>query len=137
MIAIDTNVLVRYLVRDDETQFILASNMIADCISNNQPVLISLLVMLEAEWVLRSRYKIPKLEISAVFSKLLESKEIVFEDEESLEEALYVWKDSGADFAGCLIVAKSRRLGCDSLMTFDLKASALPGAQLLSSQNQR
>lgn len=135
MIAIDTNVLVRYLVRDDEAQFLAASNLIADCIADSQPVLISLLVMLETEWVLRSRYKISKFEIVAVFNKLLESKETVFEDEESLEESLYVWKENGADFADCLIVAKSRRLGCSSLMTFDLKASALPGAQLLSLEN--
>lgn len=137
MIGIDTNVLVRYLVRDDEAQFLVASNLIADCIADRQPILISLLVMLEAEWVLRSRYQIPKLEIAAVFTQLLESKEAAFEDEEALEEALYVWKDSGADFADCLIVAKSRRLGCTSLMTFDLKAGALPGATLLMSANQR
>ncbi|MDP3210655.1 PIN domain-containing protein [Methylotenera sp.] len=135
VIAIDTNVLVRFLVRDDEAQFLAASKLIYDCIANSQPVLISLLVMLEAEWVLRSRYKISKLEIAAVFNKLLESKEAIFEDEESLEESLQTWKESSADFADCLIVAKSRRLGCSSLMTFDSKASALPGAQLLNSKN--
>lgn len=135
MIAIDTNVLVRYFLRDDEAQFLAASNLIADCISNGQPVLISLLVILETEWVLRSRYKISKFEIAAVFNKLLESKETVFEDEETLEESLYVWKESSADFADCLIVAKSRRLGCSSLLTFDSKAAMIPGAQLLSSTN--
>jgi predicted nucleic-acid-binding protein len=132
VIAIDTNVLIRFLVRDDEAQFLAASNLIYDCIANSQPVLISLLVMLETEWVLRSRYKISKPEIAAVFNKLLESKETMFEDEESLEESLQAWKESSADFADCLIVTKSRRLGCSNLMTFDLKASTLPGAQLLS-----
>ncbi|MFM9912360.1 MAG: PIN domain-containing protein [Methylophilaceae bacterium] len=132
MIGIDTNVLVRYLVRDDEAQFQLADTLIKDCIAAGQPVLMSLLVVLEVEWVLRSRYRIAKSEIVAVLIKLLETRETVFEDEESLEEALHTWKDGGADFADCLIVAKSRRLGCSSLMTFDTKASVLPGAKLLS-----
>lgn len=136
MIGIDTNVLVRYLVRDDEAQFQAASRLVSDCIAARQPVLIPLLVMLETEWVLRSRYRIPKLEIATVFTRLLESKEVAFEDEESLEEALYAWKDSSADFADCMIVAKSRRLGCSGLMTFDARAAALPGAKLLTIANQ-
>lgn len=132
MIGIDTNVLVRYLMRDDEAQFRLANSLIADCIAAKQPVLISLLVLLETEWVLRSRYKIAKHEIAAVFTGLLEVRETAFEDEESLEEALHTWKDSNADFADCMIVAKSRRMGCSSLMTFDAKSGVLPGARLLT-----
>jgi predicted nucleic-acid-binding protein len=43
----------------------------------------------------------------------------------SIEEALFMWKDSPADFADCLIGAKNRRLGCRSTATFDVKASQL------------
>jgi len=49
------------------------------------------------------------------------------EDEPAIEEALFIWKDTTADFADCLIGAKNRRLGCRATATFDLKASKLPG----------
>ena len=88
--------------------------------------------MLETEWVLRSQYNFNKTEILAAFTNLLEAREFVYENEESLEEALHNWKESNADFADCMIVAKSCRDGCRHLMTFDAKASKLPGAKLLS-----
>ena len=135
MIGIDTNVLVRYLVRDDEDQFQIAAHLILGCIKIGEPVQISLLVMLETEWILRSKYNYQKTEIAAAFTQFMETRETVYEDEESLEEALHNWKEYNADFAGCLIVAKSRRAGCRHLMTFDAKASKLPGAKLLTTDH--
>jgi predicted nucleic-acid-binding protein len=88
---------------------------------------VSLLVLLETEWVLRSRYELPKPAIVATFSALLEAPELTFEDEPSLEQALYSWKDSGADFADCLIDARHRRLGCRATATFDARALNLAG----------
>ena len=63
---------------------------------------ISLLVLLETEWVLHSRYKLTKAEILNAFSELLSAVDMSFEDESSIEEALFVWKDSPAQFADCL-----------------------------------
>ena len=131
MIGIDTNVLIRYLTRDDELQFEVARKLIQTGIAAEQPVLVSLLVLLEAEWVLRSCYKCPKADIAAVFTSLLETRETAFEDEQALEEALYSLKNSHADFADCLIVTQGRRLGCISVATFDAKAGKLQGAELL------
>jgi predicted nucleic-acid-binding protein len=70
-----------------------------------EPILISLLVLLEMEWVLRSRYALAKAEILTAFAALLDAAGLAFEDEASVEEALYCWKDSAADFADCLINA--------------------------------
>ena len=70
MIGLDTNVLVRFLVRDDEAQFERARRLIRRAAGTGEPVLIGLLVMLETEWVLRSRYNLPKTEILAAFSGL-------------------------------------------------------------------
>lgn len=50
-----------------------------------------------------------------------------FEDEPTIEETLYLWKDSAADFADCLIGAHHRRLGCRATTTFDARAVNLPG----------
>jgi predicted nucleic-acid-binding protein len=130
MIGIDTNVLVRFLVADDERQFEKARRLIRHEASRGDPVLISQLVLLECEWVLRSRYGLAKKALLDALSGLLDSPEVRIEDEASVEEALYLWKDSGANFADCLIAAKYRALGCSSTVSFDAKAAKLPGFRL-------
>jgi predicted nucleic-acid-binding protein len=127
MLGIDTNVLIRFLVRDDEAQFERARNLIQDELAANEPVFVSLLVLLETEWVLRSRYQIRKTEILAAFSRLLDSADLTFEDEISIENALYGWKDSPAQFAGCLIGARHRACGCRATASFDAEAAKLSG----------
>ena len=127
MFGLDTNVLVRYLVRDDELQFEHARRLIKREADKNESVLISLLVILEAEWVLRSRYELSKPEILSAFSALLDAADLEIEDEPSVERAIYTWRDSSADFADCLIEARNLRLGCDATATFDAKALKLTG----------
>lgn len=127
MLGLDTNVLVRFLVQDDAEQFERARRLIKREVGQNEPVLISLLVLLETEWVLRSRYALTKSDILSVFSSLLDAAELSFEDEPSIEEALFAWKDSVAEFADCLICARHRRLGCRASATFDSKAAKIAG----------
>jgi predicted nucleic-acid-binding protein len=126
MLGIDTNVLVRFLVRDDEAQFEKARRLIKREVAAGRRVFVSQLVLLETEWILRSRYGLPKFETVATVSGLLDAADIQFEDEAAIGEALFVWKDSAADFADCLIGARNRRLGCRATATFDAKASKLP-----------
>ncbi|MDD5385072.1 MAG: type II toxin-antitoxin system VapC family toxin [Gallionella sp.] len=127
MLGIDTNVLVRFLVRDDEIQFEKARKLIRREVAAGHRVFVNQLVLMETEWVLRSRYVVPKNQITEAISGLLNSTDIQFEDEPSIEEALFIWKESDADFADCLIGAKNRRMGCRATATFDRKASRLPG----------
>lgn len=130
VIGIDTNVLVRFLTRDDETQYERARSLIQTQLDADDPIFVSLLVVLETEWVLRSRYGLTKPRIIEVLTRLLESRETVFEDESSLEEALFSWRESATDFADCLIVVGGRRLGCRQVVSFDAKAVKLPGGAL-------
>jgi predicted nucleic-acid-binding protein len=88
---------------------------------------VSLLVLLEMERVLRSRYGLAKPDIAGALSSLLQTAEIVFEDEPSVEQAIYMWKDSPAEFADCLINARHPRLGYRGTATFDRKALKLAG----------
>lgn len=127
MLGIDTNVLVRFLVRDDEAQFEKARKLIKREVGAGRSVFVSHLVLLETEWVLRSRYGLPKNRIIEVFSGLLDANDVQFEDEPTVEEALFIWKDAAADFADCLIGARNRRLGCRATASFDAKAIKLPG----------
>jgi len=127
MLGVDTNVLVRFLVRDDEVQFEKARKLIKREVAAGRRVFVSQLVLLETEWVLRSQYNLPKNLIIETISHLLDATDVRFEDEPTIEEALFMWKDATADFADCLIGAKNRRLGCRATATFDTKASKLPG----------
>jgi predicted nucleic-acid-binding protein len=103
MLGVDTNVLVRFLVRDDEVQFEKARKLIKREIAAGRRVFVSQLVLLETEWVLRSRYSLPKNLIIEAISGLLDATDVRFEDEPAIEEALFIWKDTTADFADCLI----------------------------------
>jgi predicted nucleic-acid-binding protein len=127
MIGLDTNVLVRFLVQDDRVQFARAQRLLAREARRGEPVLVSLLVLLETEWVLRSRYGLAKPEIADALSALLDSVELRVEDEAAVEQALFTWRDSRADFADCLIGARNRRLGCAATATFDAGAATVPG----------
>jgi predicted nucleic-acid-binding protein len=127
MLGVDTNVLVRYLTRDDQPQYEKARRMIDREVTKGEPLLVSLLVLLETEWVLRSRYEMAKADIVTAFSALLDTADLTFEDEPSVETAVYSWKDSAADFADCLIEARNRRLGCRATATFDVRALKLAG----------
>jgi len=127
MIGIDTNVLVRFLVGDDRRQLEKARSLIKLASSRGEAILISLLVLLEAEWVLRSRYGLAKTDILRAFSGLLDAAELTIEDETSVEQALFLWKESQVEFADCLIGARHLNLGCRATASFDARASRLPG----------
>jgi predicted nucleic-acid-binding protein len=125
MLGIDTNVLVRFLVRDDEAQFEKARKLIRREVGSGDDVFVSLMVLMETEWVLRSRYNLQKTQIMEAISGLLDAAEVQLEDEPAIEETLFIWKDSAADFADCLIGAHNRRLGCSATATFDVNALKL------------
>ena len=127
MLGIDTNVLVRFLLRDDEAQFQKANKLIQREVTAGRGVLVSQLVLLETEWVLRSRYGFSKIQLLEVIASLLDTRDIQLEVEESVEEAIYQWKDANADFADCLIAARHRRLGCSATATFDARVVKLAG----------
>lgn len=131
-IAIDTNVLVRLLVHDDEVQYQAASRLVGQAEAAGEPLLIGLGVLLETEWVLRSRYRLDKATIAATFTGLLETDGVVLEHEPTAEEALYIWNQHpSADFADCLHNARAAQLGRARFVTFDAGAARLPRGELL------
>ena len=89
-------------------------------------MLVSLLVLVETEWVLRRRYEFDRGTVLSLFRAALEARELFFEDESAVEEALFRWKDGACGFADCLIAAHNRQLGCRATATFDAKAARLP-----------
>jgi predicted nucleic-acid-binding protein len=128
MLGIDTNVLVRLLIEDDAAQTQRARHLVDAANAEEEVVLVSLPVLLETEWVLRSRYEIEPQAILGLFRAALEARELAFEDESAVEEALFNWQDGHSGFSDCLIFAHNRQLGCRSTATFDARAARLPGA---------
>lgn len=130
MPALDTNVLVRYIIADDKKQFEAAKKFIEETIAD-ESLLIPISVSVELEWVLRSLYEVNKDIVIATFNRLLESREIEFHEEPVIEVALSLYADSNTDFADCLHIACAQSQSCDPLMTFDRKASIVDGIKLL------
>ena len=96
MIAIDTNILVRLLIVDDSTQSEAARSLV-----ERNRVLILRTVLLEAEWVLRSRFNLERAHIHRFFSGLAETSGIEIEAESSTRRAMDAY-GKGVDFADAL-----------------------------------
>jgi predicted nucleic-acid-binding protein len=132
MIGLDTNVLVRYALRDDEIQASKVDKFIDKCLFEQSIIMISLITIQETEWVLRSKGRLSKTRIIELFKLLLESSDVLIELEEVLEEALLQFENSNADFSDCLMIAKYLQSGCDCMVTFDKNAAKMDGALLLN-----
>ena len=131
MIGLDTNVVVRYLTRDDPTQWPLAVKLIRS-LSSDSPGFVSLVVLAEIVWVLEDSYGFTRERIEEVVDVLLRSRELVLERAELVRQALRTFSVSRADFADCLIEGCARDAGCSHTATFDRKAAATIGMHLIS-----
>jgi predicted nucleic-acid-binding protein len=130
MKAIDTNVLLRYVLRDDEGQFARASAFFGTR-TTQDPAFVSLIVLAEFVWALRQRYRYSRADVRSLVETLLETAEIVFEDETAL--SLVVSQAERGDLADHLISYCARRAGCDSTVTFDTEAARrIPPMELLA-----
>lgn len=131
MPALDTNILVRYVVRDDEAQLGAARRLIRNCVSQGQTLFVPVTVALELEWVLRSNFEFSKGEAIGVLSNLFSAAELTFESERALEVALHLYRESSADFADCVHIALAAQARELPLWTFDRRAGRVDGAQIL------
>jgi predicted nucleic-acid-binding protein len=132
MPALDTNVLVRYVVRDDSGQLAAAGSLIGRCVAESQSLFVPVTVTLELEWVLRASFGFAKEDVLRVLSSLFSAVELTFESERALEVALHLYREGSADFADCLHVALATEAGEQPLWTFDKAASRINGARLVS-----
>ena len=131
MIGLDTNVVLRLLLTDDPAQKIRANKFIQQAKRLDTRVIITLAVVLEMEWVLRSSAKMNKAEVLNIFNLLLESYDIEIDNEKVLEQALHIYENAASDFAECLFLAQYQRLGCSTMVTFDAKAARMAGVELV------
>ncbi|MFT3931272.1 MAG: type II toxin-antitoxin system VapC family toxin [Spongiibacteraceae bacterium] len=129
MIGLDTNVLARYIVEDDEKQARIATRLIDNCPADD-PAFVSHLVLVELTWVLSSCYDADKNAVVAVIEQLLQTKQLMVERGETVWHALDDYKKSSADFSDCLLNRINQEAGCLTTVTFDKNAAKLAGMEL-------
>jgi predicted nucleic-acid-binding protein len=127
MKGVDTNVLVRYITKDDAAQERAASRFLDSAGKRDEPIFVNVIVLCELVWVLGRAYEYSRAEVAAVIGQLLATEQLVVEDADLAWLALSDFKGSKADFADCLIGRKNLRLGCDATATFDGGLKGLAG----------
>jgi predicted nucleic-acid-binding protein len=124
--GIDTNVLVRYLVRDDPDQAKRASRFIRDECSAEDPGLINRIVLCELVWVLETAYRYPRSQVALALGKIIGTKQFQIEDHQEAWSSFREYQ-AGADFADAFIAAVNRKLGSERTVTFDRNAARRAG----------
>lgn len=127
MIGLDTNVLVRFLVKDEPRQAAKATIYIHEACSRNESLWLNHIVLCELVWVLESAYDQPKTAILDVLEKILLTKQFEVERKDDVWAAIEQYRNRAGDFSDQLLGRRNRSSGCDHTVTLDqsLKGSSL------------
>ena len=126
MRAVDTNVLVRILARDDPKQVRAADEFVA------AGAWVSLLALAETMWVLSTVYERDVPELGASVEQLLNHKDLILQDREVVAAALETFRSRAAlGFTDCLLLEVARQAGHLPLGTFDRNLSKIDGTKKL------
>ena len=124
MTGLDTNILVRYLIRDDAEQYRAVMHLLT---GKGAAFFVPDLVLVEVDWVLTSLYEWTPTEVAEAFFRLLTIHNLAFENEDRLRAALRAVMQ-GADFSDELVAARCQECGCTRLATFDKALAKRHGA---------
>lgn len=131
MIGIDTNVLVRFLVDDDERQNAAARGLLTGR-TPEKPAFLSAVALAETVWVLRKRMEYPMPAIVAMLRELMSADSLIIEHTEELDALINGDDARIEDLADHLIAWSGIKAGCRTTVTFDRKAArSVPGMELL------
>lgn len=119
MIGLDTNVLVRYLVRDDEAQVSKVERWLQEAEAEHELLHVDVVVLCELVWVLSSVYRFGREEIATALSHLLEAAQVSISDRHLVRRALERYRQERGDFSDYLIGERNLASGCRTTKTFD------------------
>jgi predicted nucleic-acid-binding protein len=122
MIGLDTNILIRYIAKDDPVSGPKASQTMASLTAQN-PGWVSITAMAEMVWVLTRRYRLNRKDLANLLKELLARPEIIVENEEVVKGALDLYNAGAGDFSDCLVSCSGKIAGCAATLTFDRKAA--------------
>jgi len=132
MKALDTNVLVRFLVKDDAEQAQQVYNLFKQAENHEQRLFVPILVVLETIWVLQAVYGVEDQDILAVLNDLLMMPVLIFETQSVLHTFIGAAKGNNFDLADLLIAHSARGHHCEKVLTFDKKAAKFAGFELIN-----
>ena len=135
VIAIDTNVLIRYLVRDDIRQA-EAARALLESLSPENPAFICREALIETVWVLERSYRLARTQIADLLEELRYTDSFIFEAGDDLDRATLRYRSGGADFADLMILSAAQRTGANPLYTLDRRLARFPGTTLLEPDRQ-
>jgi len=119
VIGLDTNVLVRFLVRDHEEQHRRALALLQRGVEQGERFFVADVVLAETVWVLSSCYRCERDEIASVIRQLAQAEELDFASTDRVVRALRAFESGRGGFADYLIAERARDAGCASVATFD------------------
>jgi len=132
VIAIDANVLLRYVVRDDEEQYQKASQFLTRR-SADDTAYVSFIVLAETVWTLRRHYRYSKRQVEELVTELLQAVELSFEQEAYLSVLFSKNAELEGNIADYLVALSADRAGCSATYTFDRNAAnTVLGMELLA-----
>jgi len=128
MRGLDTNVLLRLLLRDDEAQARKVRALVERSVHDGEVLHVSLPVLCELTWVLAGRTaNLGRQEIAATIERLLDTQGFELQSRDAVREALSDFRAGDADFADYLIGRLDRRAGCRDTATFDVRLARADG----------
>jgi len=127
MTGLDTNILMRHLTQDDPVQSPLATHLIEETLTEENPGFVSLVTIAELAWALRSNYRWDAEKIAEAFRLLLQTESIHVQNQDEVFVAVSTVEMGLGTFGDALIAALGLWAGCDTTLTFDVKASRLSG----------
>lgn len=130
MSTLDTNVLVRYLVRDIPEQVDAARELI-EGLTPEDPGFICREVVLEVAWVLERTYSFTRTQVAEALMNLTASDSLVVENSDDVAAAAYRYRQGGVGFSDLMILKAAQRANAGPLHTFDHRLSRMPGATLV------
>ena len=132
MKGVDTNILVRFLVGDDPVQSQKVYELFKKTEQEKGTLFVPLVVILELIWVLESAYEIPRDNIVESISDMLLMPILKFEHRSALQRVVGAARQSRCDLADLVIACSAHDQGCETVWTFDKRASAFTGFDPLS-----
>lgn len=122
MKALDTNILVRFLVKDDEEQTRIVYECFQQAELSKELLFVPLLVLLEMIWVLDAVYAVGRSEILSAISHLLSMPILAFEAKDAIRRFLAAAYETNVDLPDLLSAHSAKAAGCESVLTFDKRA---------------
>ena len=127
MTGIDTNVLVRYITRNDPEQYRAAKSFLESDCTRESPGYVNVIVLCELAWVLTSVYDVSDGELADVIDQLLRTHQLQIERRDQVRAALNQFKRKSAGFPDCLLGRLNRGAGCDETVTLDQDTAEMDG----------